>query len=266
MVVASSLEDIDAHESDTGESFALAVTTLSGETMQVEGLTPGCTISELCRAFASQFGCRAEECCHEPHELGQLYDGLRLLSNMDSTLVEAGLQEGVVLTYIWTSDLVALRLAKGDTLKVKRHLACECDMLKDAMVENGEHVKPLPDGIDARALSKALEYVAYHIDVPAQDIQRPLRSTDLSACGVSAWDAQYIAVPQEALIELILVAKALDMQALLSLACAKVASLINGKNTKEIRKQFNTQSLRRLRRIYVSHSLTPWATGAISTA
>merc|ERR1712032_1721049 len=40
-------------------------------------------------------------------------------------------------------------------------------------------------------------------------------------------------------IEIILAANYLDIKSLLDLTCAKVASMIKGKNTEEIRKQFN---------------------------
>ena len=41
------------------------------------------------------------------------------------------------------------------------------------------------------------------------------------------------------LFELILAADYLDIKSLLDLTCAKVASMIKGKNTEEIRKQIN---------------------------
>merc|ERR1719491_2159596 len=70
-------------------------------------------------------------------------------------------------------------------------------------------------------------------------IEKPLRSTNLLECGCSAWDAQYMDIPKELIFDLILVANDLGMRDLLDLACAKVASMIKGKSTEEIRKQFN---------------------------
>ena len=58
-------------------------------------------------------------------------------------------------------------------------------------------------------------------------------------CGVSEWDSEYVNIEQEVLFELILAANYLDIKSLLDLTCAKVASMIKGKNTEEIRKQFN---------------------------
>ena len=88
-------------------------------------------------------------------------------------------------------------------------------------------------------LSKIIDYLKYHKGLEAEEIQKPLKSTDLVACGVSEWDVEYVNIDQEVLFELILAANYLDIKSLLDLTCAKVASMIKGKNTEEIRKQFN---------------------------
>ncbi|CAE6927289.1 sconC [Symbiodinium sp. CCMP2456] len=91
---------------------------------------------------------------------------------------------------------------------------------------------PLPN-VKTAILSKVIDYCKYHKDNPPEEIQKPLKSTNLVECGVSEWDNEYV------LFELILAANYLDIKSLLDLTCAKVASMIKGKNTEEIRKQFN---------------------------
>merc|ERR1712226_900567 len=88
-------------------------------------------------------------------------------------------------------------------------------------------------------LSKVIDYCKYHKDSPPEEIQKPLKSTNLIECGVSEWDSEYVNIEQEVLFELILAANYLDIKSLLDLTCAKLASMIKGKNTEEIRKQFN---------------------------
>ena len=56
---------------------------------------------------------------------------------------------------------------------------------------------------------------------------------------VQEWYANFVAVDQDVLFELILAANYMDIKPLLDLTCATVASLIKGKNAEEIRKQFN---------------------------
>merc|ERR1719238_1463404 len=97
---------------------------------------------------------------------------------------------------------------------------------------------PLPN-VKTAILSKVLDYCRYHKDDAMAEIQKPLKSANLIECGVSEWDNEYVNVEQEVLFELILAANYLDIKSLLDLTCAKVASMIKGKNTEEIRKQFN---------------------------
>ena len=98
---------------------------------------------------------------------------------------------------------------------------------------------------------QVIDYCKYHKDNPPEEIQKPLKSTNLVECGVSEWDSEYVNIEQEAhyavswefselafgevLFELILAANYLDIKSLLDLTCAKVASMIKGKNTEEIR-------------------------------
>merc|ERR1712222_9821 len=97
---------------------------------------------------------------------------------------------------------------------------------------------PLPN-VKTATLSKVVDYCKYHKDNPPEEIQKPLKSTNLIECGVSEWDSEYVNIEQEVLFELILAANYLDIKSLLDLTCAKVASMIKGKSTEEIRKQFN---------------------------
>merc|ERR1719359_1972666 len=80
---------------------------------------------------------------------------------------------------------------------------------------------PLPN-VKTAILSKVVDYCKYHKESPPEEIQKPLKSSNLAECGVCEWDVEY-----------------LDIKPLLDLTCAKVASMIKGKTPEEIRKQFN---------------------------
>ena len=56
---------------------------------------------------------------------------------------------------------------------------------------------------------------------------------------VQEWYANFVDIDQEKLFELILAANFMDIEPLLDLTCAAVASLIKGKTPEEIRKTFN---------------------------
>merc|ERR1712050_471203 len=110
-------------------------------------------------------------------------------------------------------------------------------MIADDNEGTGEDI-PLPN-VKTAILSKVIDYCKYHKDISPEEIQKPLRSTNLLECGVSEWDVEYVNIEQAILFELILAANYLDIKSLLDLTCAKVSSMIKGKNTEEIRKQFN---------------------------
>merc|ERR1711964_864991 len=117
--------------------------------------------------------------------------------------------------------------------------ACLSTLVKNMVDDSGTDEEiPLPN-VKTAILSKVIDYCKFHQDTPYEEIMKPLKSTNLVECGVSEWDAEYVNIEQEILFELILAANYLDIRSLLDLACAKVASMIKGKNTEEIRKQYN---------------------------
>ncbi len=60
---------------------------------------------------------------------------------------------------------------------------------------------------------------------------------------VPAWDADFVgAMDHRTLFELIKACNFLDVQPLLDLACAKVASLIKGKTAQQIRDTFHVKN------------------------
>ena len=46
---------------------------------------------------------------------------------------------------------------------------------------------------------QVIDYCKYHKDSPPEEIQKPLKSTNLVECGVSEWDNEYVNIEQEAL-------------------------------------------------------------------
>jgi S-phase kinase-associated protein 1 len=99
---------------------------------------------------------------------------------------------------------------------------------------------PLPN-VKAAVLSKVTTYMKFHVDNPAKEIEKPLKSANMQEV-VSHWDADFVDVDQELLFELILAANYMDIKSLLDLTCAKVASMIKGKTPEQIRKTFNIQN------------------------
>ncbi|CAE7277227.1 fpaB-1 [Symbiodinium pilosum] len=136
-------------------------------------------------------------------------------------------------------DKLKLKSSQGEIFEVEPEVATMSTLIKNMVEDSGTDEEiPLPN-VKTAILSKVIDYCKYHKDNPPEEIQKPLKSTNLVECGVSEWDSEYVNIEQEVLFELILAANYLDIKSLLDLTCAKVASMIKGKNTEEIRKQFN---------------------------
>jgi Skp1 family, tetramerisation domain len=62
---------------------------------------------------------------------------------------------------------------------------------------------PLPN-VKSAVLHKVVAYLKYHVENPAKEIEKPLKSANMNEV-VSQWDADFVDVEQELLFELILV-------------------------------------------------------------
>jgi S-phase kinase-associated protein 1 len=88
---------------------------------------------------------------------------------------------------------------------------------------------------------KILEYMAYHFNNPAKEIDQPLKNKNMKE-NVSEWDADFIDIPisnKDLLFALTNSANYLDVKPLLELCCAKIASELEGRTTEEMRKILN---------------------------
>ena len=97
------------------------------------------------------------------------------------------------------------------------------------------------DNISGATLSRIIAFCTYHLDNPLAEIERPLKSSNMRDV-VSEWDANFINISVDELMDLIVAANFLIIQPLLDVACAKVASLIKGKSPEEIRTTFKIVS------------------------
>jgi len=154
-------------------------------------------------------------------------------------LIRSALKEAVLQPFDPIGELLKLKSSQGEIFEVEPEVACMATLIKNMVDDSGTDEEiPLPN-VKTAILSKVIDYCKFHKDSPPEEIQKPLKSTNLMECGVSEWDSEYVNIEQEVLFELILAANYLDIKSLLDLTCAKVASMIKGKTTEEIRKQFN---------------------------
>ena len=146
-------------------------------------------------------------------------------------------------------DKCYLVSSEGDKFEVSMTTAAESELVKTMFVdpdsdcedEDEDESKqqiPLPN-VKSAVLAKVVEFCDYHVkNGEMKQIEKPLKSANMAE-NVGEWDANYIEVTQEMLFELLLAANYMDIKSLLDLASAKIASMIKGKDSEEIRKTFN---------------------------
>ncbi len=126
----------------------------------------------------------------------------------------------------------------GEKFEIPRKTALQSQLVK-TMVEGDKDETDIPlPNVTSSLLTKICEYLRYHVDKPAKEIEKPLKSSIMEEI-VGQWDADFVNVDQEVLFEIILAANYMDIKPLLDLGCAKVASMIKGKTPEQIRKTFN---------------------------
>ena len=83
-----------------------------------------------------------------------------------------------------------------------------------------------------------MEYLEYYKDEEPKEIERPLPSSNFLEC-VDKWDFDFMDIDLDLIFEIILAANYLDIKPLVELASAKIASIIKGKTTEEIKRTLN---------------------------
>ena len=110
-------------------------------------------------------------------------------------------------------------------------------MIDDEKDEEEIQEIPLP-AVKTVILGKIVEFMNHYNAEPMKEITKPIKSNNMSEV-VQEWYANFVNIDQEVLFELILAANFMDIHPLLDLTCAKVASMVKGKESYEIRGIFN---------------------------
>jgi len=88
-------------------------------------------------------------------------------------------------------------------------------------------------------LSSIIEYLTYHEVIEPSDIKKPLETNNLNDVVKDVWDVKWISQfnPKE-LVYFIKCVNYMDIEPLLELGCAKIASIIKGKSGVAIQQLF----------------------------
>lgn len=130
-----------------------------------------------------------------------------------------------------------------EKLEVELEVAQKSIILKNMIEDTGREGEiPIPN-IQLPILKKVLLYCEHYCSITPKEIKKPLISKDLKENGVDDWDCKFIEMEQiDNLIDLIVAANFLDIEGLVNLGCAKIATFIKGKTVEEIRDTFGIEN------------------------
>ena len=133
-------------------------------------------------------------------------------------------------------------LCDSEILEIEEEVAIQSLVLRNMIEDTGlEGEIPIPN-TRIQILKKALEYCSYYKGKEIPKIKKPLPSANLSEF-LEEWDFKFIDIEKvEDLIDLIVCANFLDIEGLLDLGCAKIASMIKGRTVEEIREIFGIEN------------------------
>ena len=133
---------------------------------------------------------------------------------------------------------VILISSDSKTFELSAKAAKLSKLIKESIQSNTEDtVEFHVNNVKGEVLKKVVEYLEHYKDEEPKKIEKPLPSANFKEC-VCEWDFNYSDISLDIIFEIILAANYLDIPPLLGLASAKVASILKGKMSEEIREIF----------------------------
>ena len=125
---------------------------------------------------------------------------------------------------------------ENESFTISKEVSQLSELLKTILEDEKENEIYLKI-VSSQYLKKVIEFMNYYSSNPFEEIQKPLKSPNLKDF-LSDWYISFLDIDNDTLFELISVSNYLDIKPLLDLTCAKVATMIKGKDTSEIRDTF----------------------------
>ena len=125
-------------------------------------------------------------------------------------------------------------------IEISKKVAQGSNFIKNDIESFPDHTE-YPLAIKGELLTKIKEYLEHHQTEEAKVIPTPLPDGDLKKY-VTDFDFKFIDLDPNTVAELLLAANTLDIQPLLTLTAAKIASFMKGKTTEEMRAIFKIEN------------------------
>ena len=130
----------------------------------------------------------------------------------------------------------------GQKFEISVKAAMRSQIMKESIMGNNqEEIEFNANNINGDILKKVVEYLEHYENEEPKEIERPLPSLNFKEC-VDEWDYNFIDVDINTIFKIINASNYLNIPPLLELASAKMASIIKGKTTEEVRQLFGIQN------------------------
>ena len=134
---------------------------------------------------------------------------------------------------------VILISSDGEKIEISAKAAMRSTLIKDSIQDcRDDVIEFTANNVKGNILKKIVEYLEHYKDTEPKEIERPLPSQNFKEC-VDEFDFNFTDIDLDMIFEIVLASNYLDIKPLLELASAKVASILKGKTTEEIRRTFN---------------------------
>lgn len=134
-------------------------------------------------------------------------------------------------------------ICDGEAMEVDLDVIKQSVILKNMIEDTGKDGEINIPNIENKILKKVLQYCEHYKNTIPKEITKPLKSKNLIENGADEWDENFINISEvDELIDLVVAANFLDIEGLLNLGCAKIATIIKGKSVEEIRGVFGIEN------------------------
>ncbi|XP_054784035.1 SKP1-like protein 1B [Prosopis cineraria] len=142
-----------------------------------------------------------------------------------------------------SAKTVTLTSSDGDELEVAINAATQSTLIKNILDEFGVSDKIPICNVNSATLAKVMEYCQKHAD---HDKATKTETDDVvdgeAVEGLKQWDADFLKVDSDFLLDIILAANYMEIAGLLDSSCQAVANMIKGKSPEQIRRILNIKN------------------------
>lgn len=137
-----------------------------------------------------------------------------------------------------SADTIKVQSKDGKEFVISKKAAEMSVLLKSTIMDfEGDVVVPLSE-MDDKTTEKVIEYLNHFDGAIPQEIEKPLKSAEMKEI-TDAWSANFVdSLNLEELVDLTVAANFMEIQPLLDLTCAKIASMCKDKTEEEIFQTF----------------------------